>query len=991
MSIVFQYVDYISDNGIANGSITLTSTNVTSPTYYLTDNGDGSYLILVPTSQFGGTGTVYFNLTISTSGPPFFDSRTVTDIRAVIRLTQTNLISEAPPAASLPIGALHLVNVTFYDSDHDLTLDGATVTTDWNSLYNTSVTIQSLGGGMYQLAINTTGLQAQAYPFTVYASLSNYRTGEASVTIQPGALTVEIYVEHTAYYDEWGAIIPIRMEVRDSYYNTTVPGMTAELLWNVTIYSFTDYSNGTYVLNLDTTTQSYGSYDLTIRVSRQFYQTRSKSISLVLTKASGTIIPMSSTVQIVASSSATLWVYLQDNTRGNPVSTATVTITWNDTAYVLPYNGTPGYYSGYIDASGFAIGQYDAVVRAVADSYSFLDIVIEVTVSPIYSGIWVNGGVTAMSAYYGDIMILAAEYNDTFVGERISGASVVYKLGGLSGQFVELPDHTYRAEVNLSALNVQSYSLLVSAAKSGYAIAQRTISFNVLAIPIEATPDSPTKTGYHGDLVNFTIYLNDTHSSQPVIGADVLVTWDGGSVNVFDLDNGTYVISLSLSMSVPRTYDVSIEFSKPNHLAESVEVNLVMARIDAYIMGISRLSIPINESRTLVFTVINEFTGEVVTGLNGYAIWQTIGTIELTPLDNGSYTLTIPDYLPIATYSIEVAFEGSYYQISPLTIDLTVRPILTTYFVSTQEIKTVPGETIEIVIQYWDLDHNVGIDDVDPLVVIPTGNLTYFPDYMRREGNGTYVIPIYVGASGNFPVSVTFSKANYATQQIEFVIQSSPSAAQVFAQNVAIYGSISFVILAALLFLYVRVYSVPQMIRWLNAMLRVLRKGRIPRIPPVASRQDVILDIINSELKPLGIRKEPDDVDAYPIKAVIPEVEDLLAELAEITGLGDEEIAAFKADLARMNVSERPGFIKEVIDQERARRAEALALKEGKTPTPTKAPSLEEEPAMIEDLRRKLQAKGISPDEIDIIIEQAKTLSKADLAALLDSLGIDLE
>ncbi|MHA1770420.1 MAG: hypothetical protein ACTSYL_08605 [Candidatus Thorarchaeota archaeon] len=991
MSIVFQYIDYISDEGISGAAVVLTFVNVSSPTYYLTDNGNGSYTVLVPTDQFGGTGSVYFNLTASKSGSPFYRSRTITNVVGVIRLIQTNLISEAPPAATLPIGEQHIVNVTFYDVDHDVAISGATVATDWYSLYGTSVSINYIGGGIYQIAINTTGLLAQAYPFTVNASLSNYRTAEASVTIQPGALTVEIYLEHSSYYDEWGAIIPIRINVREPYHNTSVPEMTAQLLWNITVYNFTDLHNGTYILYLDTTTQSYGTYDVTVRVSREFYQTRSKSISIVLTKVSGTILPQSSSIQIVASTSVPIWVYLEDNTRHNPVNLATVTITWNDTAYVLTYNGTPGYYSGIIDASGFAVGQYQAVVRAVADSYSFLDIVLDVTVSPVYTGIWVNGGAITMSAYYGDIVVLTAEYNDTYLGERISGASVSYKVGGLSGFFVEQLDHTYRAELNARELNVQSYQLLVSAAKTGYAISQRTISFNVLAIPVEAVPDAVTKSGYHGDTVIFTFYLNNTHDSTPVMDADVTVNWDGGVVTITDLHNGTYTIALVLNMTVPRTYDVDVEFAKPNHNTVLKEVNLVMTRIPATIQGLKRVSVPINESSTLVFTVINSLTGEMVTGINGYAIWETIGSIQLVPMANGSYSLVIPDYLPIDTYSISIAFDASYYQISPLTLELVIRPILTTYFVATQTIKTVPGATIEITIQYWDLDHNVGIDGITPLVTLGQGNLTYFPEYLRAEGNGTYVLSIYVGGAGNFPMSVTLSKTNYATQQVQFVIQSSPSAAQVVVQTAITFGSISFVILAALLFFYVKVYSVPQMIRWLNAMIRVLRKGRIPRIPPVASRQEMILDIVNTELEPVSIKKDLDDIDPYPIKAIIPEVDELLARLAEITGLGDEEIEAFKADLARMKASERPGFLKEVITQEEARRAESLATAAGEAPEAVTRPTLSETPSELEELQLKLEKKGMTADEIEIILEQAKSLSKADLDALLDSLGIDID
>ncbi|MHA2190363.1 MAG: hypothetical protein ACXAAP_09035 [Candidatus Thorarchaeota archaeon] len=115
-----------------------------------------------------------------------------------------------------------------------------------------------------------------------------------------------------------------------------------------------------------------------------------------------------------------------------------------------------------------------------------------------------------------------------------------------------------------------------------------------------------------------------------------------------------------------------------------------------------------------------------------------------------------------------------------------------------------------------------------------------------------------------------------------------------------------------------------------------------------------------------------------------------MERLAEITGLGEVEIEAFRADLARMKASERPGFLKEVITQEEARRADLLAGREEDLVDDAKV-LLESLPEEMENIRKKLVEKGMAPEEIGIILEEAKTLSKPDLDALLDSLGIRLD
>ena len=91
-----------------------------------------------------------------------------------------------------------------------------------------------------------------------------------------------------------------------------------------------------------------------------------------------------------------------------------------------------------------------------------------------------------------------------------------------------------------------------------------------------------------------------------------------------------------------------------------------------------------------------------------------------------------------------------------------------------------------------------------------------------------------------------------------------------------------------------------------------------------------------------------------------------------------------------MKPSERPGFLKEVINQEKARRADALA-RPSERRAAVEDMTLDQLPDELEDLKQRLLKKGMAPEEIEVIIEESKSLSKADLEALLDSLGIDLE
>ncbi|MFW9913100.1 MAG: hypothetical protein ACFFEU_11545, partial [Candidatus Thorarchaeota archaeon] len=379
-----------------------------------------------------------------------------------------------------------------------------------------------------------------------------------------------------------------------------------------------------------------------------------------------------------------------------------------------------------------------------------------------------------------------------------------------------------------------------------------------------------------------------------------------------------------------------------------------------------------------------------IEGLQGLAYWESGLIMELFQMDNGSYELRVPDYLIMTSYRIEIGFATSVYSLSSQFLDLTVRPVLT--MIDTLGINTTiftnPGAQDSIVILLLDLDHNVGISDADVVLSFDEAKIS-FPEERREPViDGVYKFPYVVRAGGTINVTITFTKDLYFSQQITFTLKSDYSDEQILTQRLALGGGFLFIFAAIAIVAYVKHFAIPWIIRQLNKMIAALAKGRVPSAPKVRAREDLVLETINEELKPSGLVKELEDVPGPSIEAVIPEIEDLLERLAEITGLGEVELEAFRQDLARMRASERPGFIREVIEQEEARRAEALAEAE---PVAAEAKEiLEEKPEELEELRLKLKRKGMSDDEIDIIIEQAKSLSKADLEALLDSLGIKL-
>ncbi|MHA2135778.1 MAG: hypothetical protein ACW99J_18125, partial [Candidatus Thorarchaeota archaeon] len=535
-------------------------------------------------------------------------------------------------------------------------------------------------------------------------------------------------------------------------------------------------------------------------------------------------------------------------------------------------------------------------------------------------------------------------YNDTFYGGYISGANVTYTVGNLSGIMDEEAGGTYNWTIDTTQFLAQTVYIHITATKTNYTTIKKSFVFTIQPIPTVVVVTEPTLEGFPGDIVSFIVYYNDTEHGLPIAGAlGEESSWEGNTTILWeDLGGGYYNITINIGQSVPRLYDVMIRLDKQNYARGSIRTNIIVRPTPAEIITLRRsLEIALNDTALVVFTLRDNRTNETISDVNGFAFWDTLGLSALIPMENGSHRLAIQ-----------------------------------------------AGSAV-IVITFRDTVHNIGISDANV-------TLDYDQDIMtliqETEENGVYTFYFSIAPGLSGAATFTFQKDGYVTQVESFRIEFNLSEEAILASRLQLIGGVSLIFLAGLLYAYVKVFSVPKSIRALNKMLKALRRGRIPKATPSPSRAEIILIIANEELSSVLLEKTLEDVTGETVEAVVPEVDALLDRLAEITGLEEGEIDAFRQDLARMKASERPGFLMEVIKQEEARRADALAgIEAEEIPIEEKRDVLGDQPEELDDLRRKLVKKGLGEDEIDVILEQAKSLSRADLEALLGSLGLKLD
>ncbi|MCK5264821.1 MAG: hypothetical protein KAR03_04375, partial [Candidatus Thorarchaeota archaeon] len=358
----------------------------------------------------------------------------------------------------------------------------------------------------------------------------------------------------------------------------------------------------------------------------------------------------------------------------------------------------------------------------------------------------------------------------------------------------------------------------------------------------------------------------------------------------------------------------------------------------------------------------------------------------------------------------------------------------------------VNGETLTIELLYMDTWHDSGIAGAYFSANASTGA----PFTVTKEQGSTpgqYFITISASgiklSPGSGTVTIQIGDGVYTVRDDIFVIGVLQSPEDILWTNLLVLGSPAVFIVLILGFAYVRVWNVPKRLRQINSQIKTIRKGKIPK--PVAeakSRQDLIAELFNDTYSKVEIVRTPEQMPPESIPVDVPELGELLIQLAILTNLDQDELDEFKADIAKMKISEQAAFVKEVIMQEAIRAArrdhktveqiiedvEAQASKriagEGEaavveddvepvevepdvdtvilpdtdetivpdtevsseTVTDETIPSDRLSPFEIEELEKDLKAKGVPLHEIDTILKQARELPRDLVDELIRSL-----
>jgi hypothetical protein len=661
---------------------------------------------------------------------------------------------------------------------------------------------------------------------------------------------------------------------------------------------------------------------------------------------------------------------------------------------------------------------------------------------------------------------------------------------GIDLYFNSLGGGLWTLTFNTTILGFGTVGVTFHAEPTNTTLADRitSITLTVKKIPtsiVGPTEDIVLEWGWTGAI---TLDFLDDYNDRPVSGAEVTYTYGNLDFNATDLGNGTYVLNIDTTLLASAIREkITCSFVLPNYeerpFSFYIRVNerpteLIVSYSEQYyvssVEGVMTLQLTMGDSIDLslfyndtspiggLFGGITNANFTEFTELRAPSYFS--GSRPILFLEGfGFYNFTF-DTNDLSLYGLDftgpVILEEQYFRFTieifdehrtMQTIEIRIRIITTPTEILFEGEPVDPESDIvytlingeEIVFDFYlsDTWHDSGVDGA---IFYITSGATAIISSNSSLGNGHYTIIIKaVGYGGDSVIDVTLSREFHEDVAMGFLIHTEMNDFDELVFNMTRYGLPISIFIIVLLGAYVRVWSVPKRIRQINGQLKTLRKGKIPKpIGDVKSRQQLTAELFNDTYEEMKITRTAAEMpeDAIPIE--VPEMGELLTQLAILTNLSAEELDEFQADIVKMKMSEQAAFVKEVIMQEAIRAArhdgrtveetlaaveqeahrrlggeedveavevvdaepeETVFLEEEKkvtvTPdeevTPVEEDEFEEVTEVtsekmslheIEELRRELERKGVPPHEIITIIEQAKELPRELVEELVKSL-----
>ncbi|MFX1565222.1 MAG: collagen binding domain-containing protein [Promethearchaeota archaeon] len=1004
--ITLKYND--SDNGyigISGALITFSwMDSISGVDFWLTDNGDGTYTIILNTSKVAA-GTQGYTISFTLSKTHYDSDQIdatfqVRDIQTTLFIVDTKVMGQT--TTSIPWGETLTLILHYNDTENELHIPSASISCNWDSHYWNAY--YNATDHAYYLTIYTDNAIEGSYTIQIYAAKSHYINGFniQSFVIRKIQTTLTALPSYIAS-SPWGDNLTIRLTYQDlDHGGIYIPYATTITDWDVGYFTFYDFGNGTYLLLLNTTNRVIGQHAVQITLSESLLSPHfaERTITILLT-----LDPIPIIIHIISppggqnitwyNDMQILTVNVTDHL-GHPINTGITVYEWASRPNVtMTFLGNgiwtatfladaePGSWIVTIVANNppnYRIGSA-SIALIIQETTTQLDPLTLLPISPI-----ANTSFTFLVNF------------TTTNGQPIEGATVTYSFGPHNGVFIDETQGVYNATISSAGMGAGQFTLYISASKATMQTQWIQVTVFLTLIPCNLDPEVPVLNVDWGE--NFTVnaYFYNI-SGSPISGANIIFNWFNQSGSL--IPNGTigwYTITLSSTLSTADSfYTLTLTVNHPSHeyRIAIVTVNilrqdtdLVLIQAEAHYQTIIRIlnttpwELPWGDTLVLYFSYTDR-NGLSISNATGVYNWGFgSGTLEYI---GGLYVASI-DLAGITPASYELMVTISKQNYEPRrssSFELVVSKFQTEITILEGATSVMAGAPFHLVLYISDSFHQLPVTHANVSISCESLFIPNLP--FENHNNGNYSIYLTISQPGTheFIVHVEVDdRFDINNEPITFLAETNP-VVQNFINIGAIIAVLGIIILTTWL-AYVRVFSIPWMVRKMRKMAQTISRGHTPtlsksEIGRITNRPDLMQDIAEPAYRTVGLTAGsvviPAEIDWREREA---EEEAIWSQLKGLPFIEYEQKLELFQQMKQIAPSERVWFIEDLKKQMGDGTRFARKLKE---------------PEIAEDLETLLHARlalfpALSDTEKTRIAAQLRKIPKEDWNEIFDTLAI---
>ncbi|MCJ7818047.1 MAG: hypothetical protein MUP60_04290, partial [Candidatus Thorarchaeota archaeon] len=341
-------------------------------------------------------------------------------------------------------------------------------------------------------------------------------------------------------------------------------------------------------------------------------------------------------------------------------------------------------------------------------------------------------------------------------------------IGGSGAISWSAVDGKYVGQFIIANAAVGSYQILVQASSPNFRSVSIQVTIEIIDISTALSPisESVVFVNYR-DIVNLTVYLENTDLSLPVSGATL--TWGVSNYTgqLVELTiPGFYSAYINTTILSVQEWLVIISSDKLGYLPSTIQFTINVEQIETMILiSAATIAVYYGEMVTFYFEYSDTHATVGIPGaITSYTLEQFSGS--LVDHANGTYSLTLNSSLVTAgsvPHDITVSFRKDNYHFAYGLVKLLARPI-PTEVLGPEEASFPIGDDYSMSFTYYDTLNGRYITDGTATAI-----WDFAPVVLTNLGNGTYVfgpteanLSVLQDQISPYSITISISRGNYS-------------------------------------------------------------------------------------------------------------------------------------------------------------------------------------------------------------------------------------